>query len=89
MKMYWGLEVKLHALLTSAPHGGEWSASWLSCPAILLPRKSPWYQLDRRLSGAQSVWMWWQRERIPSLSLLAIESQSSSPLPISIATELS
>jgi hypothetical protein len=27
MKVYWGVEVYLHAFLTSALEGGEWSAS--------------------------------------------------------------
>jgi hypothetical protein len=27
MKMYWGMEVWLHAFLTFALDGGEWSAS--------------------------------------------------------------
>jgi len=26
MKTYWGIEVQLHELLTSALNGGEWSA---------------------------------------------------------------
>jgi hypothetical protein len=29
--MYWGIEVELHAFLTSAPDGGEWSVSCLGC----------------------------------------------------------
>jgi hypothetical protein len=27
MKMYWGVEVQLHAFLSSVLYGGEWSAS--------------------------------------------------------------
>jgi hypothetical protein len=27
MKAYWGAEVQLYVFLTSAPYGGEWSAS--------------------------------------------------------------
>jgi hypothetical protein len=47
MKTYWGVEVQLHAFLTSALDGGEWSP--------LYPQgKSPWFPLDRRLSGLQS-----------------------------------
>jgi hypothetical protein len=46
MKTYWGVEVQLHAFLTSALDGGEWSVS--------RPQgKSPWYPLDRRLGGPQ------------------------------------
>jgi hypothetical protein len=36
MKTYWGVEVELHAFLTSALDGGEWSASR---PAALTPEK--------------------------------------------------
>jgi hypothetical protein len=36
MKTYWGVEVYLHALLTSALDGGEWSAS---CPGRFTPRE--------------------------------------------------
>jgi len=36
MKAYWGVEVYLHALLTSALDGGEWSAS---CPGHFIPRE--------------------------------------------------
>jgi hypothetical protein len=36
MKTYWGMEVKLHAFLTSALDGGEWSASR---PASYTPRE--------------------------------------------------
>jgi hypothetical protein len=31
MKTNWGVEVQLHALLTSALDGGEWSASHSGC----------------------------------------------------------
>jgi len=31
MKMYGGVEIKLHAFLTSGLDGSEWSASHLSC----------------------------------------------------------
>jgi hypothetical protein len=37
MKMYWGVEVKLHAFLTSALNGGEWSASR---PGRFTPRET-------------------------------------------------
>jgi len=30
MKTYWGVEVQIHALLTSAVDGGEWSGSCTS-----------------------------------------------------------
>jgi hypothetical protein len=52
MKMYWGVEVKLNAFLTSALDGG-WVVSYT--PRPLYPQgKSPWYPLDRRLGGPQS-----------------------------------
>jgi hypothetical protein len=48
MKAYWGEEVYFYAFLTSALHGGEWSAS-------RYPQgKSCRYTLDRRLGGPQS-----------------------------------
>jgi hypothetical protein len=47
MKTYCGVEEYLHAFLPSALDGSEWSAS---CPG----RFTPWYPLDRRLSGPQS-----------------------------------
>jgi hypothetical protein len=37
MKAYWGVEVYLHAFLTSALDGGEWSAS---CPGRFTPREN-------------------------------------------------
>jgi len=36
MKMYGTVEVQLHAILTSPPDGGEWSAS---CPAHFILRE--------------------------------------------------
>jgi hypothetical protein len=40
------MEVQLHAFLTSALDGVEWSAS--------TPGRFTWYLLDRKLSGSQS-----------------------------------
>jgi hypothetical protein len=52
MKTYWGVEVQLHAFLTSALDGGEWSASR---PGRFTPQgMNPWYLLDRMLGGPQS-----------------------------------
>jgi len=34
MKRYWGVEIKLHAFLTSGLDEGEWSAS---CPTHFIP----------------------------------------------------
>jgi hypothetical protein len=51
MKAYGEVKVWLHASLTSATDGGEWSASR---PCRLHPRKEPRYPLDRRLGGPQS-----------------------------------
>jgi hypothetical protein len=52
MKKYWGMEVYLHAFLTSALDGGQWSASR---PSRFTPREgAPRYPLDRRLGGPQS-----------------------------------
>jgi hypothetical protein len=53
MKTCAGLELYLHAFLTSALDGGEWAASWFSY--FTLRGKSPWYSLVRRLSGLQDV----------------------------------
>jgi hypothetical protein len=36
MKKYWGVEIQLHAFLTSALDGSEWSAS---CPGHFIPRE--------------------------------------------------
>jgi len=52
MKMYGGVEVQLHALLTSALHGREQTASR---PDRFIPRvRGPRYPLDRRLGQSQS-----------------------------------
>jgi hypothetical protein len=48
MKAYWGVEVYLHAFLTSALDLGEWSAS-----RPYPQGKSPCYPLDKRLDGLQ------------------------------------
>jgi hypothetical protein len=47
MKKYWGVEIKVHAFVTSALVGGEWIAF---TPRPVYPLgKSPLYPLDRRL----------------------------------------
>jgi hypothetical protein len=45
MKANWGLEALLHAYLTSALDGGEWSAS----------RPGRLYPLDRKFGGPQKL----------------------------------
>jgi hypothetical protein len=53
MKTYWGVEVKLHAFLTLAPHGDEWSASF---PGSFTPQgKIPRYPLGRRQEAKSIV----------------------------------
>jgi hypothetical protein len=48
MKMYWGVEVKLHVFLTSTLDGGEWSAS---NSGRFIPEERPARNpLDRRLA---------------------------------------
>jgi hypothetical protein len=54
MKVYWVVEVQLHAFLTSAVGGEEWSAS---LPGHFTPRErapGPWYPLDKRLGEPHS-----------------------------------
>jgi hypothetical protein len=52
MKAYWGVEMWLHASLTSALDGGELSPSR---PGLFTPReRSPWYPLNRSLGGPRS-----------------------------------
>jgi hypothetical protein len=52
MKAYGGLNVYIHIFLTLTLAGGEWLAS---CPGALSSGESPWYALDRRLGGPQSL----------------------------------
>jgi hypothetical protein len=52
IKTYWGVEVKLHAFLTSALDGGEWSASQ---PGRFTPGEySSRFPLDRMWGGLQN-----------------------------------
>jgi hypothetical protein len=50
MKAYGGVDVQLHAFLTSALGRGKWS---VLRPASLFPGEERWYPLDRRLCGFQ------------------------------------
>jgi len=75
-EQYWGVELQLHAFLTSVLHGGEWSGSR---PGRFTP--GALYPLDRRLGGLQSRSGRGSEEKeIPSLPLTRIELRSSSPL---------
>jgi hypothetical protein len=52
MKVYWGVEVYLHAFFDLGT-GWRWVVSFT--PRPFYPQgKSPWYPLDRRLGGPQS-----------------------------------
>jgi hypothetical protein len=51
MKAYGGLDVQVHVFLTSAPVGGEWSASRLG---RYTPGEITAVQLDRRLCGPRT-----------------------------------
>jgi hypothetical protein len=51
MKMYWGVEICLHAFLTPALDGGEWSASR---PFRFSPGKESSVPIGRRPCGPQS-----------------------------------
>jgi hypothetical protein len=57
LKTYWGVELWLHALLTSTLDGGEWSASH---PGLFFPRE--------RAPGAHWVggWMGSRAEKFPA-----------------------
>jgi hypothetical protein len=69
MKTYGGVEVYLHAFLTSALYRAS---------GHLHPQgESPWYSLDRRLCASQS-WSGSGKEK-KSLPLLGIEPRLTSP----------
>jgi hypothetical protein len=63
MKMYGGVDVYIHILLTSTIAGGELSAS---CPSHLHPGKSSWYPLDRRMGEHQNRSGYMERRKIMS-----------------------
>jgi len=49
MNMYGGMAVQLHTISALGRH--EWSTS---NTGQFMPRRSPWYPLDRRMGGTQS-----------------------------------
>jgi hypothetical protein len=51
MKVYRGVEVQLHSLLTSALGGREWSPSF---PSSLTPGEEPRYPFYTRLGGPRA-----------------------------------
>jgi hypothetical protein len=53
MNTYRGMEVQVHAFLTSEPAGGKWLT--LECSHI--NPKIPHYFLDRKLLDPESFWM--------------------------------
>jgi hypothetical protein len=59
-KTYWGVELWLHALLTSALDGGEWSASRPGgfTPGVRSPLSIAW-EAEWVL---EPVWTLWRRE---------------------------
>jgi len=78
------VELWLHAFLTSALYGGEWSAS---CLSYFTPgEKSLRYPSDRTLSGLQS-WSGCGGGEKKSQPLLRIESWTSSLQPATSLTE--
>jgi hypothetical protein len=81
----WGYRVIAPPFLTSAPDGGEWSAS---SSDRFTPRKSIRYPLYRRLIGLQSR-SGCCGEANNLLPLTGIESRPSIPYPTAILTKLS
>jgi hypothetical protein len=76
MKTYGGVEVELHAFLTSALDVGKWVASR---PGRFTPGETaPLYPLDKRLGGPQSRSGRGSEEK-EVLPLPRIKSRSSSP----------
>jgi hypothetical protein len=64
MKAYWGVELQLHAFLTSALNGSEWSASR---PATLHPGKEPLVPIGQETGWApEPVWTRWWIEKFPA-----------------------
>jgi hypothetical protein len=85
MNMYGGVEVRLHAFLTLALVGGEWSASH---PGRFIPWKEPRYTLDRRLGGPQSRSGRGGKEK-NSQVLQGLEPDHAARSLVAIPTELS
>jgi hypothetical protein len=64
MKAYWGVDVQLHAFLTSTLDGGEWSASH---PGRLTPReRAPGTQWIGGWVGPRAVLDTVVKRKIPS-----------------------
>lgn len=63
------VEVKLHAFITLALDGDEWSAKCSVC--FTLGEKTVWYTLDSRLCGPRSIMDDIAKRK--TLSLLGIE----------------
>jgi hypothetical protein len=81
------MDVKIHVFLTSVLVEGEWSAS---CTGRFTPGgKSPQYPSDTSLGGLQN-WPGRYREVkiLDSTGTKTLISQSSSPSPVVIPTEL-
>jgi hypothetical protein len=70
IKMYWGVEIQLHAFVTSVLGGGEWSAS----------HSGDFIPLGKGLGELQSRYgPEGEEKNAPSFPMPGIESQSSNP----------
>jgi hypothetical protein len=79
METHGGVAMYLHAFLTLAFGGGEWTASRPS--RFTHQGKSPWYLMDKRLGGPQSRSGRGGEDKNSIIPLPGIEPRSSSLKP--------
>jgi hypothetical protein len=76
IKTCWGVEVQLHAFLTSSLDADEWSAP---APTDLTLEKEPWASTGYKAGWAPRA-VWTLQQRIKSLSQLLIVQLVAWPL---------